>query len=451
MATLSPQQPGLPGPYRVEATATGGRVRSVMKVAVVHSFYASGQPSGENEAVLDQVRALRRAGHEVRLFAAHTDELVQAPLYAPRAAARVATGRGRHPLAGLRAYDPDIVHVHNLFPNFGRVWLRGWDGPLVATMHNYRPMCAAATLYREGQVCTRCLDGERWASLRHGCYRSSRTATLPLAWAGRRGAASDPLLARADRLVVLSSLAERTYRRAGVPAECLRLVPNFVGDPSVDEAAPGDNGRWLAVARLTAEKGILELLRRWPAEEPLDIVGDGELMAECRAAAPPSVRFLRSLDRSELRRRLPSWRGLVFSSRVFEGAVPLVYIESLAAGLPVIAFEGSSAAESVKELGTGLVMTWQEPLAPVLREGSVTFPGLRERCRQSYADHFTEQGWSRRMNALYAELVSETSHAQDSDRPADSGTPAAGPVADGTGTSNRRSAFLGVHGRGAAS
>ncbi|MEU9275065.1 glycosyltransferase family 4 protein [Streptomyces sp. NPDC048342] len=378
-----------------------------MKVAVVHSFYASGQPSGENEAVLDQVRALRAAGHEVRLLAARTDELSRAPLYALRAAARVASGRGRHPLSGLRTYAPDIVHVHNLFPNYGRTWLRGWDGPLVATLHNYRPMCAAATLYREGRECTRCVDGERWAGLRHGCYRSSRTATLPLAWAGRRGAVSDPLLARADRLVVLSALAGRIYRSAGVPTERLRLIPNFVSTPPADEADPGDNGRWVAVARLTAEKGVLELLRRWPEAEPLDIVGDGELMAACRAAAPASVRFLGNLDRNRLRRLLPSWRGLVFSSRVYEGAVPLVCIESLAAGLPVIAFEGSSAAESVRELGTGLVTAWNEPLAPVLREGTAVFPGLRDHCRRSYADHFTEQRWSHRMTALYAELASQ--------------------------------------------
>lgn len=376
-----------------------------MRIAVVHSFYASAQPSGENEVVLDQVRALRAAGHQVRLVAACTDDLARDPLYALRAAGRVATGRGSHPLARLGAYRPHVVHVHNLFPNFARSWVRAWAGPVVATVHNYRPMCAAGTLYRQGTVCTNCPDGDRWAGLRHGCYRASRTATLPLAWAGRRGAASDPLLARADRLVVLSPLARRIYRRVGVPAERLRLVPNFVGAPPSGPMAPDDAGSWLVAARLTAEKGVLELLRCWPDDQPLDVVGDGELMAACRAAAPPSVRFLRHLDRAELRRRMPSWRGLVFSSRVFEGAVPLIYIEALAAGLPVIALEGSSAADSVRELGTGLVTTWQEPLAPVLRRATAVFPALREHCRRAYADHFTEQRWQRRMNALYAELV----------------------------------------------
>ncbi|WP_406475385.1 glycosyltransferase family 4 protein [Streptomyces sp. NBC_01615] len=375
-----------------------------MRIAVVHSFYASGQPSGENEAVRDQVRALRAAGHAVELFAAHTDELARDPFYPLRAALRVATGWGADPLSRLRAYAPDVVHVHNLFPNFGRSWVREWDGPLVATLHNYRPLCAGATLYREGAECTRCPDGERWAGLRHGCYRDSRAATLPLAWAGRHGAAADPLLAHADRLLALSELSRRTYLRAGLPAERLVVVPNFVDAPQ-DEVPPDDTGRWLVAGRLSAEKGVLELLRQWPADQPLDVVGDGELLAACRSVAPSSVRFLGRLDRAALRRRLPSWRGLVFPSRCYEGA-PCVEVEALAAGLPIVAFAGSSVAESVRERGTGVVTRWDQPLDTVLAEATVLFPSLRARCRQVYADHFTERAWTARMADLYAELMS---------------------------------------------
>ncbi|MEU7039253.1 glycosyltransferase family 4 protein [Streptomyces sp. NPDC046237] len=375
-----------------------------MKIAVVHSFYTAGKPSGENQLVRDQVRALRTAGHTVELFAAHTDELARDPLYPLKAAARVATGRGNSPLAQLRAYRPDVVHVHNLFPNFGRSWVRHWDGPLVATLHNYRPMCAAATLYRAGAVCTRCPDGEPWAALKLGCYRGSRAATLPLAWAGRHGPTRDPLLARADRIIVNSRLSEETYRRAGVPAERLTLVPNFVDTPPADGTTGDDSGRWLVAARLSAEKGVLELLRQWPADEPLDIVGDGELLAQCQAVAPSSVRFLGHVDRTELCRRMAGWRGLVFPSRWFE-VQPCVQIEALAAGLPTLAFEGSSVAESVRTHGTGLVTSWDVPFAPVLAEAAALFPTLREHCRQIYTDHFTERAWLSRITTVYEEAA----------------------------------------------
>jgi len=379
-----------------------------LRIALVHSFYASGQPSGENEAVRDQARALREAGHEVAVVAARTDELASSRLYPLRAAATVAGGRGRTPVAELREFGPDLVHVHNLFPNFARGWVRDWDGPLVATLHNYRPLCAGATLYRAGAACTSCLDGDRWAGLRHGCYRESRLATAPLAWANRKGPGGDPLLRRADRLVMLSELSLRTYLRAGIPAQRTALIPNFVDDPDPAAAtsSSSSSGRWVFVGRLTAEKGALELLRRWPADEPLDIVGDGELLDTARAVAPASVRFLGRLDRTELRRRLPSWRGLVFPSRCLEGA-PLVQVEALAAGLPILAFDGSSVAESVRARGTGVAVSWDEPLQPALHAAAERFPGLRAHCRQVFDDHFTERTWVRSAELLYQAVLGE--------------------------------------------
>ncbi|MGW0766160.1 glycosyltransferase family 4 protein [Streptomyces sp. NPDC002676] len=373
---------------------------SALRIALVHSFYGSGAPSGENETVSEQADALRRAGHEVELIAARTDELQRAPSYALFSALTVAGGHGRSPLRRLRAFSPDVVHVHNLFPNFGRAWAREWDGPLVATLHNFRPLCAAATLYREGSECTRCPDGDRWAGLRYGCYRGSRAATLPLAWAGRRGAAGDPVLRRADRVVVLSESSRDIYVRAGMPPRRLALVRNFVRDV----AGEGDgSGPWVYVGRLSPEKGIAELLRRWPADEPLDVIGSGESESECRAVAPSSVRFLGVFDRAGLRRRLPSWRGLVFPSRCMEGAVPLVYLEALAAGLPVFALEGSSVPRIVQAQGTGHVVGWEEPLGPALARAGQHFPALRAHCRQVFAEHYCEQVWVTRIRRVYEE------------------------------------------------
>ncbi|MEV5606833.1 glycosyltransferase family 4 protein [Streptomyces sp. NPDC052225] len=374
-----------------------------MRIALVHSFYGSSVPGGENEAVLDQAAALGRAGHDVHLVAARTDDLQHAPGYAARCAVTVATGHGRSPVSALSALAPDVVHVHNLFPNFGRSWAADWTGPLVATLHNYRPLCASAVLYRDGATCTSCLDGDRWAGVRHGCYRGSRLATLPLAWAGRGGAAGDPLLRRADRLAVISELIGDTYVRAGVPAERLTQLPNFV-PPQASSRQSGD-GPWVYVGRLTPEKGILDLLRRWPAGRRLDVIGAGPLERECRAAAPASVRFAGPVERGALRRSLPGYRGLLFPSRWSEG-VPLVYLEALAAGLPVLAFEGGSAVpRAVRAEGTGTVTRWDAPLPAALDAADRIFPTLREHCRAVYAKQHGEAAWVERAQELYAGVV----------------------------------------------
>ncbi|MGW1882567.1 glycosyltransferase family 4 protein [Streptomyces sp. NPDC001970] len=380
------------------------------RVALVHSFYSSRQPSGENAAVLDQAEALRAAGHEVAVVAAHTDTLQAEPGYALRAAVRVATGFGRSPLYTLSRFAPDIVHVHNLFPNFATDWLSQWPGALVATLHNYRPACAAGTLFRNGQMCTACPDGDRWAGLRHGCYRGARSATLPLAWAGRGGAAAHPLLRRAERLVVLSDHSRNLCLRFGLPAEKLIAVPNFAnaqgrGQPADHTSAmSGSDSRWVYAGRLSEEKGILPLLRSWPEGEPLDVIGSGPLEPACAEAAPKSVRLFGALSRQQLLDRLPGYTGLVFPSICPEMA-PIIYPEAMAAGLPVLALTGSAAADGVLRHGTGAVYSSADELPQALSAARERFPALREHCRRVHAEHYTARSWTAAMTAVYAHAV----------------------------------------------
>lgn len=70
-----------------------------MRISVVHSFYGSASPSGENFMVDNQVAALSEAGHDVQLIDVRTDDLQGHPLYKVRTALTVATGRGHSPLS----------------------------------------------------------------------------------------------------------------------------------------------------------------------------------------------------------------------------------------------------------------------------------------------------------------------------------------------------------------
>ena len=72
--------------------------------------------------------------------------------------------------------------------------------------------------------------------------------------------------------------------RYGVPADRLDTVPNFVPQPDVSGARRGDD--WLFVGRLSRDKGIVELLRQWPEDRRLVVVGTGPQDDEARALFP---------------------------------------------------------------------------------------------------------------------------------------------------------------------
>lgn len=86
--------------------------------------------------------------------------------------------------ARLRAERPDVVHVHNVFPLLSPAVLAACADagvPAVATLHNYTQICPPGTLQREGRPCTECVGSSPLPAVRHGCYRDSRVATVPLA------------------------------------------------------------------------------------------------------------------------------------------------------------------------------------------------------------------------------------------------------------------------------
>jgi glycosyltransferase involved in cell wall biosynthesis len=174
----------------------------------------------------------------------------------------------------------------------------------------------------------------------------------------------------------------------------LGVLPNVTGGLPVVESALSEAveteepGYFLFVGRLRIRKGVevlLEAMRALLAAHPgarLLVAGDGEhrVHLERRAAdldLHRSVRFLGRCDAGRVRGLLRGARALVVPS-IYEG-MPLVVLEAMAAGLPVIASRVSGIPEVVLE-GSGLEKTgWLVPpedperLAAVLAE-AVTDP-----------------------------------------------------------------------------
>ena len=90
-----------------------------MHILLVHNFYGSSAPSGENRAVLEERDLLRAAGHEVVEYFTYSDAIrdrgvlpiLGAAMFVPwNSAQRKAL---RRLVLEIR---PDVMHVHNVFP-----------------------------------------------------------------------------------------------------------------------------------------------------------------------------------------------------------------------------------------------------------------------------------------------------------------------------------------------
>lgn len=388
-----------------------------MRIALIHSFYSAAASSGENVVVLAQMEALAAAGHEVVLIGRETDrEQAHLSAYPLRAAWRTITSRGPDPAPLLRRFAPDVVHVHNTVPNIGLQWLTGWEGPVVHTLHNYRPLCANGLLFRDGRFCSDCPDGKPWAAVQHGCYRDSRLYSLPIATRNARGLGANQLIERSDALVVLSEAERQIFLDYGVPSQRLRLVPNGVSQVHQGPTVVPDKPRWLAVGRLRAEKGFDVLLRSWPAGEQLDIIGDGPQHEELLALAPPGVRMLGAMPADEVRLIMSEYSGLIFPGLAIESALPLVVGEALEASLPVVFGTGHRQAAELVAAGVARTAQWSAPKeSPQGIDAALTWvreggQGLRNDARTWYEEQLTVRDWIKRLEGLYHSL--ETSFSK---------------------------------------
>jgi glycosyltransferase involved in cell wall biosynthesis len=375
-----------------------------MRVAIVHSLYSSSNPSGENDAVDFQIEALKKVGLEVELFARRSSSEPPALADVINAGLRVATGRERELAQSLADFRPDLVHVHNMFPNFGTSWMKHCPVPIVTTLHNFRYLCAKGTLFRSGKACTLCPEKGSVHGVIHRCYRGSAVATLPLAVATRLPLADNPAIRDSDHLIALSNRFAETMVLYGLPAERLSVLPNFF--PKTDVVSSSRKRRWSFVGRLDEDKGVLDLIRAWPFGHHLDIFGDGPARGLVEQLTTDFIHYCGLIAPDQVPKAISASEALIFPSRVSESAPTMVYMAALSVGRPVIALSGNAVADDISEGGSGLVLESLDRIEEALHQVSGD-SRFRENAERRFSQEFSESVWTERILSLYETRVSQ--------------------------------------------
>ena len=256
-----------------------------MRVAMLHNRYRTGQPSGENTVVAQTVDLLRNSGHEIDLYARNSDDIAamsrkDRALLPFRSVWSFSAERDLTLL--LQEQRPDVVHIHNTFPLFSASVLRAayrLDLPVVATLHNFRLLCANAVLQRDGRPCESCVGKLPLAAVRHSCYRESRVQTLPLATSIGVHNTLHTWQRYVTTLVVPSEFVKERYVAAGYDPELFVVKPHAV--PHSGEVRSGAGDAVVFLGRLSEDKGFADLLQAWDSSlGKLVVVGDGPLRAD---------------------------------------------------------------------------------------------------------------------------------------------------------------------------
>jgi glycosyltransferase involved in cell wall biosynthesis len=325
-----------------------------VRVLVVHNRYTF--EGGEEAVVAGESALLRGAGVEVLNWERDSKGVADLPLHA-RAGTALGSLWNRavaREFRGLvRAWQPDVVHVHNTQPLISAAvhHVAASEGVrTIQSIHNYRLFCVNGLALRNATECTICLGRAPWAGVAYRCYRNSVGASLAAAGAIVLHRRLGTWTNRVSLFSVPSTFTAGILAQAGVPTRRIVYRPQvLVQDPGVG----GHDGRYLLfVGRLSDEKGIGVLIDdafidRLPL--PLHICGDGPLVERVRECSRKSGRvvFHGRIEREGVIGLMKRATLLLMPSRVYEVA-PLTLIEALATGLPSLVADRGAMPEHVE-------------------------------------------------------------------------------------------------------
>ncbi|MBV9463223.1 MAG: glycosyltransferase [Verrucomicrobiae bacterium] len=358
----------------------------------------------------------------------------------------------------LGAFSPDIVHAHTWTSGSGLAQIRvaaELGFPVVFTFHNFGPICATGRLMRSDR--RRC-DGRIRKFACSACYlrqggRGAIEAALLAAYAGLGSAVFknadssnrlktlttlqssvsqkrrdlEDLTRIASRLIAPAEFVREALTENGVPLQ--RIVVCRQGVRSILKAAriPHSTGvlRIGFVGRIDSLKGvdvIVDALRHLPAEMPvtLELYGPAgtpnrsqphpeifDRWIRGRISEDPRIRLFGPLPPEETLDRMAEFDVLAVPSR-WQETGPLVAMEALALGVPVLASSLGGLPETVRDDLDGRIIGTLDPSdwAAVIRE-IAEHPQTLVRWRNEPRASRTAEDVARDMAGVYENILDE--------------------------------------------
>ncbi len=265
----------------------------------------------------------------------------------------------------LADFLPDLAHIrgiyHHLSPSI--LWELKHQGIAVLYhMNDFKILCPTYNFVAHGRACEEsCSNGAFYNVVTKGCYAGPRSSAMVLAteaylhkWLRTYERCVDLFLAPSD-------FVRKKLMASGLPAERIEVLPHYQELPAKEDITI-DEGYLLYFGRLSAEKGVYELLRAMVQlpHIPLIIAGDGPERPRLEALAKElnlkQVLFAGTVHDEKLEKLIGGCSFSVFPSHAYETLGKSI-LESYAWGKPVIASDLGSRRELVQHGVTGLLYT----------------------------------------------------------------------------------------------
>ncbi len=335
--------------------------------------------SGTEVYLFELMELLRSHGHEVSLFSmaaeqdegkasqhlvSHIDFKGRAGLgqHARQAAHAIYSIEARQKIrAVIQEFQPDLAHVRNIYHHLSPsiLWeLKAQGVPVLYHINDFKLLCPSYNLVRQGEACEACKGGAFWKVLFANCYSGMgvRTVLAAEAYIHRW---LDTYKKCINLFLAPSQFVRDKFMEHGWDGRKFDVLPHFQR-VSGSLAPPPEDGPLVYIGRLSAEKGVSDLLhamKRLPKMR-LTIAGDGPERPALQSLADSlklsNVEFVGQVGASQRDAMIERSRFTLMPSHAYETFGKTI-LESYAQGRTVIASDTGSRRELVHHGQTGLL------------------------------------------------------------------------------------------------
>lgn len=264
--------------------------------------------------------------------------------------------------AMIREFRPDVAHVRNIYHHLSPsiLWeLRAHKVPVIYHLNDFKLLCLSYNLVAQGEACEDCKGGAFWHALQAKCYQGlgARITLMTEALVHRY---SGTFRKCVDTFLAPSQFVRNKFVEHGWDGRRFEVLPHFQDAHPLGEHAISEDAPFLYFGRLSAEKGVHDLLRAMQKlpHRRLIVAGDGPQRAELEQLSSSlqlnNVEFVGHVEGARRDALIAQSQFTVLPSHAYE-TLGKTILESYAEGRAVVASDMGSRRELVRDGETGIL------------------------------------------------------------------------------------------------
>lgn len=259
-------------------------------------------------------------------------------------------------------FRPDVAHVRNIYHHLSPsiLWeLKAQRVPVIYHINDFKLLCPSYNLLSQGEACEACRGGAFVNALRSNCYPGlgSRLALVAEAYAHRWLGTYRNCI---DLFLAPSQFVKDKFVEHGWGSSKFEVLPHFqdVADPELSK--PASHSHLLYFGRLSAEKGVDDLIQAMQQNPQLRLIvaGDGpereKLQQMSRSLGLNNVQFVGQVGPAERDTLIAGSQFTVLPTHAYE-TLGKTILESYSQGRAVIASDAGSRRELIRHGETGFL------------------------------------------------------------------------------------------------